>query len=64
MRSVKRLLVLLALLALHACSTNLPTSPESQDVPNLASDSGNSTQQSGDDPPPPPPPPGNGGGWY
>lgn len=62
MRSVMRLLVLLALLALHACSANLPTSPENQDVPNLTKDTGNATQQSGDDPPPPPP--GNGGGWY
>lgn len=54
--------MLLLLLALLACSTNLPTSPESQDVPNLTSDTGNSTLEGGDDPPPPPP--GNGGGWY
>lgn len=59
MRTVIRLLALLALLALQACAVNPPTAPESQAVPSLQNDIGNTTH-GGEDPPPPPP--GNGGG--
>ncbi len=49
----KALCSFMLLLLLLACSANLPTSPESQDVPNLTRDIDNSAQNGEGDPLPP-----------